>query len=233
MSSSTKPLVIGIAGGTGSGKTTIAVKIVGELRSSDVSHMQHDSYYRDRDDLSAEQRALVNYDHPDSLDNTLLIEHIDDLLAGRPIACPNYDFRTHRRTATTTPVRATPIIIIEGILIFADPELVERMDIKIFVDTPADIRILRRIRRDMELRGRTFEEVRQQYYATVRPMHLAFVEPSRRVADLIIPEGGNNRVAIEVIVDRIRRELLTLKDDTRRFDDPESVDVAAARRSHH
>lgn len=227
---STKPLVIGIAGGTGSGKTTIARNIVAEFRSTDVSHIQHDAYYRDRADLTAEERARVNYDHPDSLDNALLVAHLDALLAGRPIERPNYDFRTHRRTVETTSVRNTPIVIVEGILIFADPALVSRFDICIFVDTPADIRILRRIRRDMEARGRTFEEIRQQYYETVRPMHLAFVEPSRRVADLIIPEGGNNRVAIEVIVDRIRRELLTLTEAERRHDDPQTLDIAQTRR---
>ncbi len=230
MNTTTKPLVIGIAGGTGSGKTTIARSIVAEFRAADVSHMQHDAYYRDRADLTAEERARVNYDHPDSLDNALLVDHLDELLAGRPIARPNYDFRTHRRTVATTPVRDTPIVIVEGILIFADPALVSRFDIKIFVDTPADIRILRRIRRDMESRGRTFEEIRVQYYETVRPMHLAFVEPSRRVADLIIPEGGNTRVAIEVIVDRIRRELVTLGDNERRSSDPDTDDTARARR---
>ncbi len=227
---STKPLVIGIAGGTGSGKTTIARKIVGEFRSEDVTHVQHDAYYRDQRDLSAEERARVNYDHPDSLDNALLVDHLDELLAGRAVGCPTYDFVTHSRLQRTTLLRPTPIVIVEGILIFADPRLVSRMDIKLFVDTPADIRILRRIRRDMEKRGRTFDEVRQQYYATVRPMHLAFVEPSRRVADLIIPEGGNNRVAIEVIVDRIRRELVSRSDAERRASDPEGQDLSEARR---
>jgi uridine kinase len=227
---STKPLVIGIAGGTGSGKTTIARNIVAEFRSTDVSHIQHDAYYRDRPDLTDEERARVNYDHPDSLDNGLLVHHLNELLAGRPIERPNYDFRTHRRTVDTTAVQNTPIVIVEGILIFADPALVSRFDICIFVDTPADIRILRRIRRDMEARGRTFEEIRQQYYATVRPMHLAFVEPCRRVADLIIPEGGNIRIAIEVIVDRIRREWVTLKEAERRYNDPETLNVSGTRR---
>ncbi|MCB9739278.1 MAG: uridine kinase [Deltaproteobacteria bacterium] len=203
----TKPLVIGIAGGTGSGKSTIARAIVSEFRGEDVIHIQHDAYYRDRADLTAEQRARVNYDHPDSLDNALLVEHLDALLAWRSIERPNYDFVTHRRTPRYTPVAPTPIVIVEGILLFEDRRLVDRFDIKLFVDTPADIRILRRIRRDMKERGRSFDEIRKQYYETVRPMHEAFVEPTRRLADLIIPEGGNNRVAIEVIVDRIRRDL--------------------------
>ena len=230
MKTPTKPLVIGIAGGTGSGKTTIARAIVAEFRAADVAYIQHDAYYRDRPDLTDDERARVNYDHPDSLDNALLVAHLDELLAGRSVARPNYDFRTHRRTVETTAVRDTPIVIVEGILIFADPALVSRFDIKVFVDTPADIRILRRIRRDMESRGRTFEEIRVQYYETVRPMHQAFVEPSRRVADLIIPEGGNTRVAIEVIVDRIRRELVTLSDNNRRSGDRDSDNSARARR---
>ena len=225
-----KPLVIGIAGGTGSGKTTIARAIVGQFRREDVTHIQHDAYYRDRPDLTAEERAKVNYDHPDSLDNQLMIEHIDQLVSGQAVGRPNYDFRTHRRTEERTHLEPTPIVIVEGILIFADKQLVDRFDIKLFVDTPADIRILRRIRRDMEQRGRSFDEIRRQYYDTVRPMHLAFVEPSRRVADLIIPEGGNNRVAIEVIVDRIRRELVGLASANRRHDDPRDQLLAHQRR---
>lgn len=202
-----KPLVIGIAGGTGSGKSTIARAIVSEFRGEDVIHIQHDAYYRDRPDLTPEQRARVNYDHPSSLDNALLVEHLDTLLGWRRIERPNYDFVTHRRKANCTAVEPAPIVIVEGILLFEDRRLVDRFDIKLFVDTPADIRILRRIRRDMKERGRSFDEIRKQYYETVRPMHEAFVEPTRRLADLIIPEGGNNRVAIEVIVDRIRRDL--------------------------
>lgn len=203
-----KPLTIGIAGGTGSGKSTIARAIVGQLRGEDVNHIQHDAYYRDRAELSPEERTRLNYDHPDSLDNDLMVSHLDALLAGQSAERPNYDFVTHRRLQATTPLRPTPILIVEGILLFADARICQRLDIKLFVDTPSDIRILRRIRRDMRDRGRTFDEIRKQYYETVRPMHEAFVEPTRRLADLIIPEGGNNRVAIEVIVDRIRRELV-------------------------
>ena len=152
-------------------------------------------------------RAQVNYDHPDSLDNALLIAHLDALKEGRSIERPNYDFVHHARKVETTHVNPTTVVVVEGILIFADAELRDRFDIKLFVDTPADIRLLRRIRRDMERRGRTFDDVRRQYARTVRPMHEAFVEPSRRFADLIIPEGGNQRVAIEMVVDRIRRQL--------------------------
>jgi uridine kinase len=201
-----RPLVIGIAGGTGAGKTTIARAIISELPAHAVAYVQHDSYYRDRPDLSADERTRVNYDHPESLDNPLLIDHLDQLLSGEPIERPNYDFVSHRRLAEHTQVPSASVIILEGILIFSDPSLVERCDIKLFIDTPADIRILRRIRRDIERRGRTFEETRTQYYATVRPMHMSFVEPSKYRADLIIPEGGDFRVAIDLIVQRIRSE---------------------------
>ncbi len=203
-----KPLVIGIAGGSGSGKTTVAQRIVGSFRPGDVTHIQHDAYYRHRPDLNDAERRAVNYDHPDSLDNGLLIEQLDTLIAGGSVEMPEYDFVTHLRKEPTKSVDATPIVLIEGILIFADPALTERMDVRLFVDTPPDIRVLRRVRRDMRMRGRTFEEVRQQYYETVRPMHIAFVEPSKSKADLIIPEGGNNAVAIGVIVERIRSKLI-------------------------
>lgn len=207
-----RPLVLGIAGGTGSGKTTVAQRIVAHFRPGDVCHIQHDAYYRHRPDLSFEERQSVNYDHPDSLDNDLLIAHLDALIAGEPIQRPNYDFETHLRTEKTSEVLPVPIVLLEGILIFADERLVERMDLKLFVDTPPDIRVLRRVRRDMQKRGREFEDVRQQYYKTVRPMHIAFVEPSKSKADLIIPEGGSNAVAIGVIVERIRAKLLGRED---------------------
>ncbi len=205
---SDRPLVIGIAGGTGSGKTTVARRIVGSFRDRDVCHIQHDSYYRHRPHLSKEQRSKINFDHPDSLDNALLAAHLDELIAGRTVHVPDYDFATHLRCEETLRVRSAPIIVVEGILIFADDRLVERMDLKLFVDTPADIRVLRRVRRDIQERGRDFDSVRRQYYDTVRPMHIAFVEPSKSKADLIIPEGGNNAVAIGVIVERIRSQLV-------------------------
>ena len=200
-------LIIGIAGGTGAGKTTIARSIVADLPATSVALLEHDMYYFDHSSLPEDARAQVNYDHPDSLDNALLIAHLDALKEGRSIERPNYDFVHHARKVETTHVNPTTVVVVEGILIFADAELRDRFDIKLFVDTPADIRLLRRIRRDMERRGRTFDDVRRQYARTVRPMHEAFVEPSRRFADLIIPEGGNQRVAIEMVVDRIRRQL--------------------------
>jgi uridine kinase len=201
-----KPLVIGIGGGTGAGKTTIARAITSELDAGSVAYLQHDAYYRDRPDLSDEDRAKVNYDHPDSLENELLVQHIDALCRGEAVERPNYDFVQHRRRQETTLVEPAAVVVVEGILLFADIALNARYDIKIFIDTPADIRVLRRIRRDLEKRGRSFEDVRRQYYATVRPMHEAFVEPTKYKADLIIPEGGNTRVAIDLIVQRIRGE---------------------------
>lgn len=197
-------ITVGIAGGTGSGKTTVAKRIAQALPSSAVTTIEHDAYYRDRRDLSADDRALVNYDHPDSLETELLVEHIDRLRAGDAVDVPIYDFKTHSRSAESRRVSPTPIVLVEGILVFVDARLRERLDMKLFVDTDADIRIFRRIRRDMEHRGRTFESVREQYYKTVRPMHLEFVEPSKRTADLIIPEGGNNAVAIDLIITKLK-----------------------------
>lgn len=202
-----KPLIIGIAGGTGAGKTTIARTVVAELAGESVTLIEHDHYYRDRGDLDFDERTKVNYDHPDSLDNELLAAHLDALMAGEAVERPNYDFVQHRRTDVTTRLEPTRVIVVEGILIFAEPALRDRFEVKIFVDTPSDIRLLRRIRRDMERRGRSFDDVRRQYMKTVRPMHEAFVEPSRRYADVIIPEGGNNRVAIELVVERLRKAL--------------------------
>lgn len=200
------PFVIGIAGGTGAGKSTIARRLMEAAPARSICTLQHDAYYKDRPDLSQSERARVNYDHPDSLDNDLLLHHIHELRAGRAVEMPVYDFVTHRRAEEARHVEPRPVILVEGILIFVDPRLREPMDIKLYVDTDADIRVLRRIRRDMESRGRSFESVRKQYYATVRPMHLEFVEPSKRWADLIIPEGngGNLDIALSVIIDRIR-----------------------------
>ena len=197
-------LVIGIAGGTGSGKTTVARSIAAALPSAGVAAIEFDFYYRDRPDLEAEARALLNFDHPDSLDTALLIEHLRALKAGVAVDIPQYDFVTHRRKPGTVHVEPRPVIVVEGILVFVEPLLRDQLDIKVFVDTDADIRIFRRVRRDMEQRGRTFESIREQYYRTVRPMHLQFVEPSKRWADLIIPEGGNNRVALDLIIAKLR-----------------------------
>lgn len=199
-----RPLVIGIAGGTGSGKTTIARNIAESLPSHGVMTIDHDAYYRDRSELTAEEKAALNFDHPDSLETELLIRHLGALKAGDAVELPSYDFKTHSRKAERRRVEPTPVIIVEGILVFVEPALRALMDIKIFVDTDADIRVFRRIRRDLEQRGRTFQSVRDQYYRTVRPMHLQFVEPSKRWADLIIPEGGDNRVALDLIIGKLR-----------------------------
>jgi uridine kinase len=200
-------LIVGIAGGTGSGKTTVAKTIVSALPASGVSVIEYDAYYRDRPDLSAEARAQVNYDHPDSLESDLLVEHLDALRRGTAVDVPIYDFKTHRRLLESRHIEPAPVIVVEGILVFVDERMRERLDMKIFVDTDPDIRVFRRIRRDMEQRGRSFESIREQYYRTVRPMHLQFVEPSKRWADLIIPEGGNNRVALDLIIAKLHSVL--------------------------
>ncbi len=196
--------VVGVAGGTGSGKTTVSKRIVEALGPGAVSILQHDNYYRDRLDLSYEERCQLNFDHPDSLATKLLIDHIVALRAGHAVDVPVYDFATHRRAAETKRVEPRPVIIVEGILVFVERRLRERLDLKLFVDTPSDIRVFRRIRRDLEQRGRDFESIRDQYYKTVRPMHLQFVEPSKAYADLIIPEGGRNQVALDLILAKLQ-----------------------------
>jgi len=200
-------LVVGIAGGTGSGKTTVAKKIGAALPQGGVAMIEFDAYYRDRPDLSFDERGLLNFDHPDSLETELLVDHLGELKAGRAIDAPIYDFKTHRRMEESRRVEPATIVIVEGILVFVDHRLRDRFDMKIFVDTDPDIRVFRRIRRDMEQRGRTFESIREQYYKTVRPMHLQFVEPSKRWADLIIPEGGNNKVALDLIISKLENVL--------------------------
>jgi uridine kinase len=204
-----EPIIIGIAGGTGSGKSTVAANIAKGLPEGSCATIDHDAYYRDHPEMDFEERQLLNYDHPDSLENGLLIEHLDALRGGAAVEIPIYDFVTHTRRPERRLVRPSPIIIVEGILIFADEEVRRRLEVKIFVDTDADIRLMRRIRRDMESRGRSFQQVREQYYKTVRPMHLQFVEPSKRYADLIIPEGGNNRVALDMVIGRLLHSLPT------------------------
>jgi uridine kinase len=196
-------LVIGVAGGTGSGKTTIARKLVDALPRGSALIVEYDAYYRDRADLSPDQRAALNYDHPDALESELLAEHLRLLRAGQPVDAPIYDFRSHTRRTETRRVAPTPVVVVEGILTLAQPAVREQLDIKIFVDTDPDIRVFRRVRRDLEERGRTFASVREQYYRTVRPMHNQFVEPSKKWADLIIPEGGDNTVALEILVARL------------------------------
>ena len=202
-----RPLVIGIAGGTGSGKTTVARNLAAGLPTGVVSLVDHDSYYRDRKDLPFTERAQLNYDHPDSLETELLVEHLGRLRNNEAVEIPLYDFTTHTRRIETRRVEPTPVIVVEGILVLQNSALRAKLDIKIYVDTDADIRVFRRIRRDLEQRARSFESVRDQYYSTVRPMHLAFVEPSRRWADLIIPEGGFNPIALDIVCARVE-ELL-------------------------
>ncbi|MEP6920951.1 MAG: uridine kinase [bacterium] len=200
-------MIIGISGGTGSGKTTVANRILESVSASEVVFIQQDSYYRNLKDLPLDYRQVANFDHPDALDNDLLVNHIRKLRAGEAIELPLYDFRTHSRLHETRRVDPKPIVIVEGILIFADPRLLEQLDIKVFVDTPDDIRFIRRLRRDVAERGRTVESVIEQYLATVRPMHMQFVEPSKRVADVIIPEGGHNLVSIDLLSGKIRERL--------------------------
>jgi uridine kinase len=203
----TPPLIIGIAGGTGSGKTTVAQAILERVGAEHIAIIPHDAYYKDLAALSPAMRAQINFDHPDSLETSLLIQHIQQLRSGQLIDIPVYDFKTHTRTPQTIHTEPKPVVMVEGILIFIEPGLRELLDIKIFVDTDADIRFIRRLQRDIEERGRTSESVIHQYLETVRPMHLEFVEPSKRYADVIIPEGGMNRVALDMLVARIQSML--------------------------
>jgi uridine kinase len=200
-------MIIGICGGTGSGKTTVANRILESVSANEVVFIQQDSYYRNIKDLPLDFRNVANFDHPDALDNDLLVNHVRRLRAGEPIDLPLYDFKTHSRLSETRAVAPKPIVIVEGILIYAEPRLLEQMDIKVFVDTPDDIRFIRRLRRDVAERGRTVESVIEQYLATVRPMHMQFVEPSKRHADVIIPEGGHNLVSIDLLSGKIREKL--------------------------
>ncbi len=203
MTNKTTPLVIGVAGGSGSGKTTVAQMVLKQVGKSRIAFLQHDSYYRELTGLPQAQRAQVNFDHPDSLESEMLKEHILMLKQWKPVEVPVYDFTTHSRTDETIHVDPRRVILVEGILIFADPKLRELFDVKIFVDTDSDIRFIRRLNRDITERGRTTEMVVKQYMNTVRPMHLEFVEPSKRYADVIIPEGGLNLVAMDMVIARI------------------------------
>ena len=198
------PFVLGIAGGSGSGKSTIARAILEALPKGAGVLIEQDHYYRPQGHLPFHEREQVNYDHPDSLELDLLCEQVDALRAGAGIERPSYDFATHDRAKVGLHIEPAPVIVVEGILVLAEERLRGRFDAKIFVDTDSDIRLMRRVRRDLEQRGRTFAQVRKQYYETVRPMHLAFVEPSKRFADLIVPEGGQNRVALDLILSHVR-----------------------------
>jgi len=203
MPSHPAPLVIGIAGGSGSGKTTVAQVILQRVGPERISFLQHDAYYKDLSGLPPVQRAEVNFDHPHSLESELLIRHIKQLRSGQAVDVPIYDFSTHSRTERTYIVQPRPVILVEGILIFAEKNLREMFDVKLFVDTDSDIRFIRRLQRDIAERGRTTDSVIHQYLTTVRPMHLEFVEPSKRYADVIIPEGGFNTAALDMVVARI------------------------------
>lgn len=197
-------MIIGIGGGTGSGKTTVAMNIIQSVHADNVVYLQQDSYYRNLGDMPIELRHHVNFDHPDAFDTELLINHLAALRAGECIEQPIYDYATHSRRPDTLRVEPRPVIILEGILVFVNSELRALMDLRIFVDTDADIRFIRRLDRDVHERGRSVESVIAQYTATVRPMHLQFVEPSKRYADIIIPEGGYNEVGIDLITGKIR-----------------------------
>jgi uridine kinase len=202
-----KPVIIGVAGGTASGKTTVSDAILERVGRQHIIYLQHDSYYRDLSYLPLEERTKLNFDHPDALETELLVSHLRHLQAGEPIEVPIYDFATYRRSQETRRIEPRQVILLEGLLIFVDKELREMMDVKLYVDTDADLRFIRRLQRDIQERGRTMESVIHQYLTTVRPMHLEFVEPSKRYADIIIPSGGFNTTAIDVIVARVERLL--------------------------
>ncbi len=203
-----KPVTIAVAGGSGSGKTTVSTAILDRVGSDKIAYIPHDAYYKNLRDLSPESQQTVNFDHPDSLDTPLMISHIRQLQAGQAVEIPVYDFTRDERSVIRQPIAPHPIILVEGILVLAEPDLRALFDIKIFVDTDSDLRFIRRLQRDLVERGRTAESVIKQYLRTVRPMHLEFVEPSKRYADVIIPEGGFNTVAIDMVAERIR-SLLT------------------------
>ena len=199
-----KPIILGVAGGSGSGKTTVVREIVGNLGPDQVAVIHHDSYYRDASHLPLQERTGINYDHPNSLETELLVQHLRDLQNGRAVDVPVYDFTVHCRAKEVQHTDPRKVIIVDGLLILFDQELRQLMDIKVYVDTDADLRFIRRLTRDIRERGRSTESVIEQYVATVRPMHLEFVEPSKRYADIIVPEGGLNRVAVDMLITKIR-----------------------------
>ena len=199
-------MIIGIAGGTGSGKTTLVKNLIVRF-GENITVLSHDNYYKAHDDLTYEERSLLNYDHPDAFDTDLMIEHLKLLKQGRSIHCPVYDYTVHNRSSEVTLIVPTRVILVEGILIFENRELCDQMDIKIFVDADADVRLCRRIKRDVKKRGRTIESVIAQYLDTVKPMHEQFVEPSKKNANIVVPEGGKNLVALDMIMGRIQRHI--------------------------
>jgi uridine kinase len=208
MVSFNRPVTIGVAGGTGSGKTTVSNQIMERVGQKNIAYLPHDAYYKDLSNLSDDERDRINFDHPDSLDTDLMIEHIKRLQQGESVNIPVYDFTTDRRKPETLSVGPQPIVLVEGILIFTERALRDLLDIKIYVDADADIRFIRRLKRDVDERARSVESIIEQYLGTVRPMHLKFVEPSKRYADVIIPQGGFNLVAMDMVADRIRSMLM-------------------------
>ncbi|HEU4326330.1 MAG TPA: uridine kinase [Roseiflexaceae bacterium] len=198
-----RPLVIGVAGGSGSGKTTVSTAILERVGRERIAFLQHDSYYHDLSHLPLDERRQVNFDHPDSFDNDLFVRHLDALIGWEPVAMPLYDFASYTRLPEVETVAPQPVVLVEGILIFGDAALRQRMDVKLFVDAEGDMRFIRRVQRDVRERGRSLDSVVEQYLRTVRPMHLEFVEPSKRYADIIIPRGGLNAIAIDMVVARI------------------------------
>jgi uridine kinase len=200
-------LIIGICGGTGSGKTTIARRIIESVGKESVILIEQDSYYRNLADMPLDERHQANFDHPDSIDSEMLMNHLKRLKSGDSIEMPIYDFKSHTRSDRSEYLEPKPVVIVEGILIFSEPRILSLLDVRVFVDTPDDIRFIRRLQRDIRERGRTTESVIAQYYATVRPMHFEFVEPSKRNADIIIPEGGNPEIGIEFLCGKIREEI--------------------------
>ena len=199
-----KAMILGIAGGTGSGKTTLADLILKSVGEERIAYLPHDAYYRDQKQMPIEERASVNYDHPDSLETPLMVAHIQELVDGKSVEMPLYDFTTHNRRSETLHIHPKPVILVEGILIFAEKSLRDLFNMKIFVDTDSDIRFIRRLKRDIDERGRTVQSVIDQYLETVRPMHLEFVESSKRYADIIVPEGGLNAVASDMVIARLQ-----------------------------
>ena len=199
-------LVIGIAGGTGSGKTTLMDNLISRFQG-DVTVLSHDNYYKRHDELTYDERCRLNYDHPDAYETDLMVSHLESLKNGLPVECPVYDYTVHNRSDSTVTIAPAKVILVEGILIFSDPALRDMMDVKIFVDTDADVRILRRIKRDVEERARSLDSVISQYLTTVKPMHEQFVEPSKRHSDIIVLEGGHNIVALDMIVERVKRHI--------------------------
>lgn len=218
MTDDLRPVTIAVAGGSGSGKTTVSNAILERVGSNHIAYLPHDAYYKDLSEFPQENRGTINFDHPDSLDTALMREHIIRLQNRQPVEVPVYDFTSDRRTSQTTHVAPQPIILVEGVLVLAEATLRPLFDVKIFVDTDPDLRLIRRLRRDIQERGRTAESVINQYLLTVRPMHLEFVEPSKRYADVIIPEGGFNMVAVDMVSDRIRNLLYAQTDASQRGD---------------